>query len=301
MPIRLRKVLLKSVEICLILLPTVGLRAGQAMLEDFHCDNASVVSIFKMMEIKTGVEFELKGGESFINGLPRLNMDFDRIPVTAMIRIICYEGNLAYKVSGKKISFTQYVPPKEETTSAPAAKKVSKPGGTRMTIGETSSYPVGWTTPRMVVQNGSVTTIHPKPIFRKMTSGVTFGYADDNGDDALAFKPTPATKKIEPKEKTPLPHDQKMLDVLAAIPVKDVRLQNVSLARAIGELREQCRDKASGLTPNIYLSCHVDTKANLTMTLDNMNLYDALGYVCRATGVKMLIMSWGVMIVPGRV
>ena len=294
MPSLLPRPLLKSVNAIILLLAAIAATAedDQLVLENFRCENAAMVSILKMIQAQTGVALELKGNNDFINGLPRLNMEFDRIPAAAMIQILCEEGNLDYKINGRKITFSPYVPSASDGDSAPA--KTRRPPGTRMTIGTTSAYPVGWTKPRMVVQDGSVTVIGPVPRFRKVTSGVD---VSTWGEDDPPVKTTAKNKPpVTVRKKTVPASDGEMVELLSAIPVNNVRLQNVPLANAVNELRSLSRARASGQAVNLYLSCHVDNKASLTMTLDNMNLYDALRYVSRAAGVKMTVLSWGVML-----
>jgi len=256
-------------------------------LRQFKLRGASVLKVFQTVEKATSVPIKFQASADFQQSLPPFNFDFDRIPVSAVLLLVCADAGLEYRVENGTVNFY----PAGTLNREKAKAKRPQVGGTSMTIGNIGYYPIGYRPPTMSVVNGVTVITGPVPIFRKYVSGIEM--------TSRPVETSPSTAKKKEKEKPPATHfdDIGMEQHLSQIKLVGLSASNISLTDVLDYLRRESRAQASdNCSVNLYVSAKVDIyKQNLTIAMEPCSLFEAVRLVASAAKLKYRIEPWGVV------
>jgi len=257
-------------------------------LRQFYCNQASVTDLFRAVTKTTKVMIRLQAPNEFKRALPRFTMAFDRIPVSAVLLLICADAGLEYQVEDGVVIFYPRGTLKKAAASV-KAKRTSTPGMS-MTVGTTSWYPVNYRPPTMSVSNGVVVITGPMPIFQKRTSGIQ---VDTRQFD---LKEKDQTSTPPPALPPPPVDDPEMTRQLARMPLPALNLRNLTMEQVLNQLRMISRKlTADHSAVNLYVSAlAAQQPTRLTVALTPGSMLDAIRTLSTATGLRYRIETWGV-------
>ncbi len=275
----------------LLIFASVEASQTDIYVPSMHLDNITLREFTKILRSEYRVNSVLEDTSAELDKLHRINLDLKHVPLWVAVKYAAREAGVRYQFRegllylGKSLKLIEPYYPEEYKLKHSALDKY--PDGTRIAIGESTHYPIGYRPGKTVVVGNTVITMPPMPVFRKFYSG--FWY------DSMPRQPkTEAEIIAENRAKRhpyKIPEDfpltkAKLYDIMV-----DVEFKETPLKEALKILRELAiQHDSDGQGVNFYQEKDIaEREFIINAKLPQESLYRVISYICQATGLAFRV------------